>query len=493
MKRLTSTALLLVLAALARTAWGGGYEYPDNGTEQLARGGAFTAKADDATAVEYNVAGLAQQRGTNMLIDVNLTFLTQEFQRAGSYPVDARPEAAAFSGKPFPLVSNQGGVFAGPFFGVSTDFGRLKRWTFAFAVYGPPSYGSRNYGDTVNGLPAPSRYDVTKLDVLIVYPSLAVGFRATRWLDLGLALQLVVGHFNLNSVSFTDLGSNICMYAEDPRCDARTNIDTSGVTATVAVGALFHPLPSLAIGLHLRPPVDIDASGTVHSAAPAGMPVMTLPGDAEFHTHLPLELRLGLRYIFLKDGFEAGDIELDGVYQSWGLVEDQGDRLVIPSLSFRGTDGEAVELFHDIRPTVTHHYQDTVSVRLGGAWNARLPMGVLTLRAGGYFDSAATHYADTRLDLDTAAKWAVTAGLGYRVRGIGINVAYAFVWEPDRDVSNGDVRPINPVTNGSSVGASGALLPAVNNGHYHTQMHILSVGMTIRWDELVRRRRATVY
>ena len=44
------------------TARAGGFELPGNDAEALARGGAFTAKADDGAALDYNVAGLARQR-----------------------------------------------------------------------------------------------------------------------------------------------------------------------------------------------------------------------------------------------------------------------------------------------------------------------------------------------------------------------------------------------------------------------------------------------
>jgi hypothetical protein len=66
------TLLIVAIAAWPARALASGFEIPDNGTEALGRGGAFTAKADDGTALEYNVAGLAQQRGTRLLLDANL-------------------------------------------------------------------------------------------------------------------------------------------------------------------------------------------------------------------------------------------------------------------------------------------------------------------------------------------------------------------------------------------------------------------------------------
>ena len=110
------------------------------------------------------------------------------------------------------------------------------------------------------------------------------------------------------------------------------------------------------------------------------------------------------------------------------------------------------------------------------------------MRAGVYFDSSATAPKDTRLDFDTLPKLAGTVGLGYTVRGFTLNVAYAYVYEFDRTVTDGDIAPVNGAAHGESVDDAGNPLPAVNNGKYHGQTHIISFGVTLRFDELVGRK-----
>src|SRR5580698_7547364 len=99
-----STAALLFVGALlgASDAKAGGLEIPDNGTQALGRGAAFTAKADDGTALEYNVAGFAQQRGTHLLLDANLWLSSYSFQRSGAYPDDPSNPLTPWGGTPFP-------------------------------------------------------------------------------------------------------------------------------------------------------------------------------------------------------------------------------------------------------------------------------------------------------------------------------------------------------------------------------------------------------
>jgi long-chain fatty acid transport protein len=474
----------LLLCAFPSLVWAGGFELPDNGTEALGRGGAFAAKADNATALVYNVAGFARQRGTRVLLDNNIFLPDYTFARSGSYPGDPNDPATPYAGQPFPKVSNGAGPFYAPFFGVSTDFGKLDRWTFAIGAYGPPSVGNRDWGTTVqqNGktLPAPGRYDLVSSNLLIVYPTLAAAVRATHWLDLGVAVHLAVASFTLQTASVADLGSVLCPNAEYQPCDAPTHIETSAVTATASFGAMIHPIDSIAIGVNLRGPVDVNSTGTVSTPGPMAQKDAQ-SGEGTFTSHLPWQLRLGLRYIFLHDRFEAGDIEVDGVYEPWAAAEGDGDRLDIDHLGF----------LSGIHAKIIHNYRDTVSARVGGAYNIKLPEGVLTLRLGGYFDSAATKYKDTRLDFDTMVKWAGTAGIGYRVRGVGLNVAYAYIWSPDRTVANGDLQAINGFDGSTSTG--NGPLPVVNRGTYHANTQIVSVGITVAWDELLKKSRVLAY
>src|SRR5262245_24572929 len=94
----------LLVCPLARA--GGFDELPDQGAQALGRGATFTAKADDATALYYNVAGIARQRGTRVQISGNLQLNTIYFARAGRYPDDPKDPATPWGGDPFPVVKN---------------------------------------------------------------------------------------------------------------------------------------------------------------------------------------------------------------------------------------------------------------------------------------------------------------------------------------------------------------------------------------------------
>ena len=480
-----------VICCYSAAAWAGGFEYPDNGTEALGRGATFTAKADSPLALEYNIAGLARQRGTNLLVDLNVPFNTYDFTRDGVYPSgpSSSPQPA-YVGQRYPTVHNGGSLYAAPFIGLTTDFNKFDRWTFAFGLYGPSAIATRDYPvsvTTANGAsaPGPSRYDLLQADLLVLYPTLAAAVRVNKWFDVGLAVHLVVGTFKLSNATFTAIGAGLCP-PDFGNCDPVAKLDLTGYTATVSLGAMFRPMRSLQFGLNLRAPFTISADGTVTATPPTSQTKLQIdPAAASFTTHFPLVLRVGARYIFYKNDFELADIEFNGIYEGWGqFTEEGGDQISIPQLG---------PYTMGVSPFIAHHYKDTFGARLGGAYNLKLPKGVLTFRLGIFYDSAATLKRDPRLDADTMDKIGTTAGLGYKIRGITINAAYAYIWSPDRTVTNGEIRSADANNGGQNVDINGVPLPVVNNGKYHAETQILSVGLTIAWNELLKKQRVIHY
>ena len=485
--------LVLAIIVYAPAARAGGFEVPDNGTEALGRGGAFTAKASDGTALTYNVAGLARQRGTRFLIDGKISINNYSFVRDGVYPgaLDAnapwQDQFFAAAG----LVKNQGGPFFAPFIAVSTDFGYFDDLTVAAGVFGPSGAGNPTYPIGVpapngqGGWPSPARYDVAQANSVIALPTLAAAYRLTDWLDVGAAFHYALGSFNLTNVWYADLGCSTTgkQNPEDQRCDAVNNLVTSGNGLSWSAGVMIHPESWVDLGFNARAPIHIDSSGTVTAQSPAIAPAQGVnQGAATFATELPWQLRAGARLVAKSGDFEDGDVEIDGVYETWSQSQGLGSTVNVPS----------VGPFSDVRDLILHKYQDTFSVRLGGAYN--LPLGgssVLTFRAGGYYESPATQPADTRLDFNTLAKLAGTAGVGITWRGIGVNVAYAGVFSPERVVANGELQPSNPVVGGQPVDSTNHQpFPAVNNGTYNGFIHMIGFGVRVEFETLFGTKRS---
>jgi long-subunit fatty acid transport protein len=460
-----------------RIALAGGFEIPDNGTEALGRGGAFVAKASDPTAIYHNPAGLGRQRGTRLLANANVSFQAFEFQRSGTYPGNPSDPATPWAGTPFPVSRETAGAFVSPFFALATDFGYFDRLTFAVGIYGPPVISDRTFELGIDGKPSASRYDYVQSRNRVRIPTASLGLHVTEWLDVGVSGHLYLSDIDQTSVSYSDLGREACPSPEYYRCDSRSTLDANGTSVAATFGTVVRPAPFLAIGAMFRTPVNVRANGTVTPESPLALQGATLqPGAAELAFQLPWTARLGARYIDLAGSFERFDLELDLVYEAWGVAQSRGPILDVPDLG----------AFKNIRTLVVHRYDDTIGVRGGGAYNIDTGHGVLALRGGAYYDASATSDATTRLDFDTLAKIAGTLGAGFKLGAFGIDVAYAGVTSLSRTVApgTGDVRPVNGTKNGRPIGADDQPLAAVNEGSYSGFTHILSLGLTIAFDEL---------
>ncbi|MDB4945761.1 MAG: Long-chain fatty acid transport protein [Labilithrix sp.] len=479
-------ACVFSLAVLcAGTARAGGFDIPDNGAQALGRGAAFVAKADDPTAIYWNPAGLARQRGTTLYGGANLYLHAYELQRSGVFPDDATSTATPWGDQGYPVVHNAGGPYVSPFLAATTDFGTFDRLTFALGVFTPPNVGNRTFPVATGGAPAASRYDFVQSQSTTYMPTGALGVRVTPWLDLGVSGHLVLAKLEQTSVSYVDQGPDVCPNVEYQPCDSRTTLSATAASFGATFGVLARPAPSIGLGLSVRTPINLAGKGTFTPTAPRAGEAELHAGNATYDTKLPLLVKAGVRYVSLDHDFEVYDLELDGTFEGWGAAQGEGPRIRVPKLG-------SVE---NIDTLIVHGYSNTFGVRAGGAYNFDLGAGVFTLRAGGYFDSAATDFAYTRIDVDTLSKIAGAFGLGYRRGAFAVDVGYAAVASIPRVVGTdqGDVRPVDLTRGGKPQDSTGKLLPAVNEGAYRGFTNILSLGVTVTFDELFGKLRPIRY
>lgn len=492
LRAICAFALLLAWALMTRPAHAGGIEYPDTGVEAVGRGAAFTAKADDGTALIYNVAGFARQRGWRLTLGSNTAFHEATFQRAGVYPDNPNDKLTPWGGQAFPLVKSTGSPIPIPHLVLSTDLG-TDRLTVGMGIYAPSALGGRIFPLGVDGKPSPARYDSVSGGGLIAYPSLFAAYRVTEWLDVGLAANFVIASIESTSVSSADLAKALCPNQEYQPCDTRQTAKATGGTVAFSIGAMVRPFKSLQIGAQFRTPHKLDAEGTVTAQSPAVQPAPITPGKAFITQPFPWILRGGIRYIGMEEKREAWDIEADFTYEAWGSALHDGTQVYIPKLS----------LYEDIHTTLKLGFQDTVSARIGGAYNipigaspapstlahARDPRDILTVRGGVFYDSPSTKPENTRLAFDTLAKTGITLGAGLKHGPAQVNIAFAKIFHETREVTNGDLRPINGSQGGKPVDSVGAPYAPVNNGTYTASTFVIAAGVTIELDELFGPRR----
>ncbi|MBX3234340.1 MAG: outer membrane protein transport protein [Labilithrix sp.] len=482
-KRHVAFVVALVILTFTRTARAGGIdEMPDHGAQAMGRGAAFTAKADDASALHYNVAGLARQRGTKLQISANTHFNTLTFQRAGNYPDDPNDPLTPWGGRPYPLVEDKNKAFTLPMILATTDFGYFERFTLGVGLITPAATG-RTFQLGINGTPSGSRYDAAagyRGESVIAFPTLGGAFRVTEQLDIGIAAHLIVANASMGSIAYADVGDGSCKNPEYRPCDAEGRFTGKGGGAGFSVGAMYRPSESFQLGAQLRGPLKVDIEGT--TVAKVGLLAKEFgePGATTANVQFPPVLRVGGRYIAMEKKRELWDAELDVVYEMWGTLDEGIVKTVSP------VDGKEAT----IKSGQT--FKNTFSLRGGGAYNHAFDEKgetVFIARAGAFYESPGTEPKDTRLNFNTLPKVAATFGAGIKHGAVSVNVAYGAVFSISRTVTDGDARPSNGAMSGAPTDGKGNLLPAYNNGVYSAFSHVLSVGIEVDFEALFRDRK----
>lgn len=472
--------VLAMTVSAAGSAFAGGFEIPDTGANALGRGGAFAVRSDDLTALNINPGGLARLHGTRFLYNHNLIWNKIAFTRTPS----VIPGSANFT-DPFSTVENAEDLFPLGIMGVlSSDFG-LEDWTFAIGIYGPNAVGKQSF--PVNG---GSRYMLTETDMLLVYYSLAVAYGHKDVFGLGLTLQYVdmpLTKFSLVVDAEKTLSGNSAppLSPYDNRFDVEATLDLKdrGPTFTALIGAWWRIIPELEVAIsgrivpiYLRPEGDIRLAN-VPDHEPLGEDILVIEDQhAAMPITLPLVARAGLRYRYLDDEAEIFDVELDAVYESWSMMESYDVQL----------SGRAV--INELKPlediAIEKRWRDTVSVRLGGSWQA--VQDWFGVSAGAYWERGAVPENYTHLDFLSLDRWGVGGGLRFTHWGVDLAVAYNHVFQPDVTVSEEDgkvfqQRPLFPCPKaGPCQGGQG--VPA-NAGTFESSYDQLALSLQLHFDE----------
>ncbi len=423
--KIVSLWLVPVMLLMSSPLWAGGFDIADQGARSAGRSGAFTAKADDVSAIEYNPAGLARMRGTQIYLGNRFTYSNEEYRRAPTLDW-----SEAFHGVPQyitfdPVENSKKWQILGSMLGISSDFG-LDDWGFALGVYGPPGTASQKFPEDGG-----QRYMLIERDVLILYYSASVAWKYNDVFGIGISLQWV----DLLQMNFElAIDGNVTPRIVNPvssRFDMISRISgTDHVGFSGILGMWYRPFDFLDIGLSARLiPVYLKADCTLQVDAieldltdPVKMSRNGVEtNDVTFSMTLPPKLRLGLRYIYLEGETERFDIELDFGYEAWSLVDKyrmDGNNLL--------TEVLGQELYID-KIDISKNWKDTYSIRLGADFNA-VPEW-FTVRVGGFYESPSAPDENSYIDFFGSHRLGVSGGFSVMFFGADISASYTYVFQ----------------------------------------------------------------
>jgi len=415
--------MLVVGAGLAQAA---GFSIYEANSKATALGCAFTATADDGSAVFYNVAGLSFIAGSR--VELNAVDVQPKFQFTGK--LNKTDVTTSWESK------DQTFIVPGAYF----TYNPGNKLAFGVGVYAPFGLGvAWDKGDEWIGRQA--SHDVS---IETVYVTPAASFLITDQLALGAGVD--IAHQNLKLHRYTlepQFGENAI----------ETTIDgSSEINLTPVFGLMYRPNEKLSIGANYHFKKEMKFEGgdaTLEPVAPGDDPwgnalVGALGKDQKLNSdlNLPDMLQLGIAYRFTP-AFRA---EFNYVRFGWGTFESL-----------------ALDFENDALDQEIHfNYEDSWQIRFGfdyamnEKWN--LMAGYVHDRTPQPLESVSPILPDTdRNDY--------SAGILFRTGKWELNASYMYVKNNERtNIENGE-----PVRNSTTYPF----------GTYKAHAHLFGVGATL--------------
>ncbi len=437
MKQRFVTCLLVagLVAGAAGGALAAGFNIYEAGVRATALGGAFTATADDGSALFYNPAGLSFIEGQT--VNMNFMSVAPRFKFTGA----ATPGGDVATAE----AEHKGYFVPGSYY----TYNNGGDWAYGAGVYAPFGLGVEwMKPETFVGRQV--SYDV---GIQTIYVTPAVSYKVTDELAISLGVDLAVQHLKLQKYSLNaSTGDN----AIDTTLEGLSN---PNVTPTF--GAMYRPNDQLSLGVmyhHKKTMKFEDGDATLEDATAGGSPsnyptnlLAALGGSdhsLDSELNLPNILSLGAAYRFT-DRLAA---EFNYVWFGWSTFENL-------ALQFDGDAGSP------LNQDIHFAYEDVWQVRFGLDYTM-IPER-LNLMAGYVYDNTPQPLASVSPLLPDSDRNDFSIGAELYHGNWDVNFAYMLVVGEERTTFENGV-PANPD-------------PAYPVGSYKSLAHIMGMGVTYRF------------
>ena len=405
MKKRIVPALLVAVWTLTGVvgAHATGFSIYEAGSRATALGGAFTARADDGSALFYNAAGLSFLEGR--AVDLNVIAIAPNFKFAGQLSktdalMTGESDSQTFLVPGAYYTSNTGGKLSWGA-GVYAPFGLGVKW----------ANGDEWVGRRIS-------HDVS---IETVYVTPALSYMAAD--GLAIAVGLDFAHQNLNLKKYTphpDTGDNAI----------HTELDgSSNLSVTPSFGVMYRPNEQWSLGFmyHFKKTMKFDEGdatlestmGTPDAANPfdpANWPATLIDGlggsqqKLSTEVELPYIMSLGARYRF----HERFDLEVNYVRFGWGSFQSL-------DLNFENDN---------LDQTVHMNYENSWQLRLGAEYMAKRDK--IFIMAGYVKDNTPQPLASVSPLLPDSDRNDYSVGLLLKFGNWDVNASYMAVIGEDR-------------------------------------------------------------
>jgi long-chain fatty acid transport protein len=419
MKVARGLAILVVLMFTAASAMAAGFRLPEAGAKAMGMGFAFTAQADDPSAIYFNPAGLTQLEGQNLM--VGATYIKENgAEFTGTTPLTLNTGTGTFDVR---TETQKDLNFLVP----NAYWTRKASPTFAYGVgiFVPFGLG-QEYENRQTSI---FRNQVTKVEIQTFVVNPTVAWQVSGVLSVGAGIDFMYGKAKLAQTGVVRLGAAPLDQVNIFQLD----LDGDGTAWGYNFGALFLPSRHWKVGASFRSPFRLkikdadvevrDINGTVPFVPGPGGPFTAAQvfGGSSFDTeasttiNMPATAALGIAYVRDRLTLEA-DLDWTFWHSFKSLVVDiRNNNPLLPDA---------------VRP---ENWKNVMAFRLGGEYRVTDP---LALRLGFAYDPTPVPDSTMSPLLPDADRLSYTAGVGYKYKSWTFDGSYFYVDKKDRSVNN---------------------------------------------------------
>jgi len=427
-------ALTLLLLPHAATA--GGFNIYEMGGRATALGGAFTATADDPSAIFYNPAGMAwldegfSVSGNLALIKPSSKFLRAEGATAGMYPGDAESETADNIFTPI---------------GIYATYRSDADWSAGLGLFTP--FGLGVEWDKPETFPGRTLSTNAQIEGFYISPMFA--YQPSPKVAISAGVNFVISTVLLEKMSTQQFGGDAATYNVMAfKMEGTSNL---GISPSAAI--MIKPCPKLSFGINYKGGLtnsfeDQDATltqiesgiGPVDDAVTAQLDALGTDHKASGDLNYPSFVAIGGR----AQVNPKLALMLDFVWFNWSVFEEIHLRFSAPELN----------------TNLEEKYQDGQQWRFAGEYQASPD---LRLMAGIIRDLNPQPIGSVSPLLPDADRWDYSVGATYSTDKLDFTLGYMLV----------DFEERNTVENGV-----GGNFDGFDGNYYDSIAHIPTIGIT---------------
>ena len=401
---------IFFLVFLNAEIFAAGFHIREQGAKAMGMGNAFVAQADDPSALFFNPAGIAFQKGTQISLGVTTIFVPEtEFKGSTKLGNSSASPALGVEVTGVDEKARKDVFFPPNFYFTHTMENRPIAFGIGFNSIYPLA---KRWKST-----SPFRDEIREIAIKPFNIQPTVAYRIDKWnLALAFGVDYTYAQVWLEKSPYVD---NAVLGLAPPGT-AATNlgdleIDGDGDGWGYNFGILWKPIKQVSVGVAYRSEIELDIDGDADFLSFVGPPFGSFSTDASTEVTLPDTWSFGIAY----KPIDRLTLEFDVDRFGWSSY----DELAI--------DFDSGSTLPDSNSP--KDWDDTWSYRFGVQF--AITPG-LDVRCGYAYDNTPVPGATLGPDLPDADRHNYTIGFGYRIGKATFDIAYMFVDFKDRKVDN---------------------------------------------------------